>query len=46
LKLMFGEMATETILSDLAVKPLRLREAGFTWRQETLEAALRHELIG
>jgi len=46
LKLMFGEMATETILSDLAVKPRRLQEAGFVWRQETLEAALRHELIG
>jgi len=45
LKLMFGEMATETILSDLAVKPLRLQEAGFVWKQETLEAALRHELL-
>jgi uncharacterized protein (TIGR01777 family) len=46
LKLMLGEMATETILSDLAVKPRKLQEAGFAWRQETLEAALRHELIG
>jgi uncharacterized protein len=46
LKLMLGEMATETILSDLAVKPGKLQEAGFVWRQETLESALRHELIG
>ncbi len=45
LKLMLGEMAAETILSDLAVKPKKLQEAGFAWRQETLEAALRHELL-
>ncbi len=44
LKLMFGEMATETMLADLAVKPKRLEEAGFSWRHATLEATLRHEL--
>lgn len=45
LKLMFGEMATETILSDLAVRPRRLQEAGFAWRHAALEDALRHELL-
>ena len=44
LKMMFGEMATETILSDLAVRPRRLEEAGFVWQYAGLEAALRHEL--
>jgi uncharacterized protein (TIGR01777 family) len=44
LKLMFGEMAAETILADLAVRPRRLEEAGFVWQHATLEAALRHEL--
>ncbi len=44
LKMMFGEMAEETMLADLAVQPRRLQEAGFTWRQAALEAALRHEL--
>ncbi len=44
LKLMFGEMATETMLADLAVRPRRLEEAGFAWKHATLEDALRHEL--
>jgi uncharacterized protein (TIGR01777 family) len=44
LKLMFGEMAVETILADLAVRPRRLEEAGFAWRHAALEAALRYEL--
>jgi len=44
LKMMFGEMATETMLADLAVRPRRLEEAGFAWRHEALEAALRYEL--
>jgi hypothetical protein len=44
LKLLLGEMAGETILSDLAVIPRRLQEAGFVWRFAGLEAALRHEL--
>ncbi len=45
LKLMFGEMATETMLADLAVRPRRLQEAGFAWRHAALEDALRHELL-
>lgn len=44
LKMMFGEMAEETMLADLAVIPRKLQEAGFAWRHATLEAALRHEL--
>jgi NAD dependent epimerase/dehydratase family enzyme len=44
IKMMLGEMATETILADLAVRPRRLEEAGFAWRHAALEAALRHEL--
>ena len=44
LKLMFGQMATETMLADLAVNPRKLHEAGFVWKQGALEAALRHEL--
>jgi hypothetical protein len=44
LKLMFGEMAVETMLADLAVRPRRLEEAGFAWTHAGLEAALRHEL--
>jgi uncharacterized protein (TIGR01777 family) len=46
LKLMFGEMAEETLLSDLAVQPRRLQEAGYVWRHADLEGALRHELGG
>jgi uncharacterized protein (TIGR01777 family) len=45
LKMMFGEMAEETMLADLAVRPHKLQEAGFAWRQAALEAALRHELM-
>ncbi|HVU37214.1 MAG TPA: TIGR01777 family oxidoreductase [Opitutales bacterium] len=45
LKLMFGEMAAETMLADLAVRPRRLQEAGFAWRHAALEDALRHELL-
>jgi len=44
LKLMFGELATETMLADLAVNPRKLHEAGFVWKHGALEAALRHEL--
>jgi uncharacterized protein (TIGR01777 family) len=46
LKMMFGEMATETMLADLAVRPRRLEEAGFAWKHASLEAALTHELKG
>lgn len=37
---LFGEMADETILSDLAILPSRLTELGFTWELPELEQAL------
>jgi uncharacterized protein len=45
LKLMFGDMAVETMLADLAVRPRRLQEAGYAWQHAELEAALRYELV-
>lgn len=39
-KMMFGEMGRETILSDLEVQPAKLKACGFTWEQEHLEATL------
>ena len=41
---MYGEMATETILTDLAVKPQRLSDSGFVWHSPTLELALAEAL--
>ncbi|MGC6425078.1 MAG: TIGR01777 family oxidoreductase [Lentimonas sp.] len=38
---LFGEMGKETVLSDLAVVPQRLKELGFQWQQPELEDALR-----
>ena len=46
LRLLFGEMADETILASARVGPERLLEAGFRFRYPELEAALRHELAG
>lgn len=43
-KLMFGEMGRETILSDLHVKPEQLKAAGFTWEHENIENALKEIL--
>jgi uncharacterized protein (TIGR01777 family) len=43
-KLMFGEMGEETLLSGQRVTPRRLLEAGFTFEYPDLSAALRHEL--
>ncbi|MGY8687692.1 MAG: DUF1731 domain-containing protein, partial [Verrucomicrobiales bacterium] len=40
LKLMFGEMAGATLLADLAVKPGRLEEMGYTFKAGSLEKAL------
>ena len=44
IKALFGQMGCETVLSDLAVQPERLKELDFKWRLPTLEAALRHTL--
>ena len=44
LKLMFGEMAEETLLASQRVLPRRLQESGFRFRFPGVEAALRHEL--
>lgn len=43
-KLMFGEMATEVLLSGQRVRATRLEAAGFEYRHRTLEEALRFEL--
>ena len=43
-KLMFGEMGEETLLSGQRVLPKRLLEAGFQFDFPELAAALRHEL--
>ena len=42
-KLMFGAMATETLLSDLDVNPRRLIENGFEWIASDLDAAFKKE---
>lgn len=39
-KLMFGEMGQETLLSDLPVEPAQLQAMGFTWQHEKIDAAL------
>ena len=44
LELVFGSMATNTILADQRVVPKRLAGAGFEFRHPRLEAALRSEL--
>lgn len=44
LKLIFGEMAEETLLASTRAVPDRATQAGFTWRQAELESALRHVL--
>jgi uncharacterized protein (TIGR01777 family) len=41
LKLLFGEMATETLLTSERVIPGKLTRAGFTWDYPDLESALR-----
>ena len=40
----FGEMADETLLADLAVVPEKLFSLGYSFRYTDLEAALRHIL--
>jgi len=44
IKLMFGEMGEETLLSGQRVLPRRLMDAGFQFDFPDLAAALRHEL--
>lgn len=44
LKLIFGEMAEETLLASTRSLPGRLAEAGFTFAYPTLEGALRFSL--
>ena len=44
LKLIFGEMAEETLLASTRAVPVRATQAGFTWRHAKLESALRHVL--
>ncbi len=44
LRLMFGEMAEETLLASTGVVPGRLQEIGYSFQYPELEGALRHEL--
>ena len=43
-KMLFGEMGKETVLSDLAVLPKSLTELGFEWLHAELEIALKQTL--
>jgi len=44
IRTVFGEMADETLLADLAVVPRRLFSLGYSFRFPDLESALRHVL--
>ena len=44
LRATFGGMADETLLASTRVTPGKLHEAGYAFRHENLEDALRHEL--
>jgi len=44
LRSMLGQMAEETLLSDLRVLPQALQNSGYTFRQPTITSALRHAL--
>ncbi len=44
LRLVFGRMADETLLSSARALPARLQECGFTFRSPELEPALRQML--
>lgn len=43
-RLMFGEMANETLLTSQRVEPLRLKESGYVFKYPELQGALRHVL--
>ena len=45
IKMLFGQMGTETILADLDVRPKRLKEMKFTWQTPKLAEALQECLI-
>lgn len=42
IRLRFGQMGEETILADNRVRPVVLRDAGFTWQYPEIVPALRH----
>jgi len=44
-KLLFGEMGRETLLSDLAVEPARLQAIGFSWEQPYIDQTLQQLLV-
>ena len=43
-KMLFGEMGKETVLSDLGVLPKSLTEFGFEWQQPELISSLKQTL--
>lgn len=43
-KMLFGEMGRETVLSNLGVLPKPLNELGFEWQQAEIETALKQTL--
>jgi uncharacterized protein (TIGR01777 family) len=43
-RLLFGEMADETLLASQRVEPARLKESGYQFKFAKLEGALRHAL--
>jgi len=44
LRVAFGEMANEALLSSARAEPARLKEAGYSFRFPELDGALRHVL--
>jgi NAD dependent epimerase/dehydratase family enzyme len=46
LKVVFGTMANETMLSSLRVLPVRLVEAGFRFEFGDIDSALHSQLAG
>lgn len=46
LRVLFGEMASLTMLASQRVQPVRLGQAGFRFDYPELERALKHELAG
>ena len=43
-RLLLGEMAEQTLLSDIDARPEKLLASGYVFRHPELEVALRHEL--